>query len=213
MQNIEQIVSAIDERFAQKHGVRESALSVSRRVVQAASRAIRAIHRHEFDRARATLEDARALVEELNQGTHTEPDVYWTGYVQDAQKEFAEAHITLALVQELPLPTPDQLTVEDAPYLNGMAEAASELRRYILDLVRHGHLGEGDRLLETMEEVYSYLITIDFPHAITGNLRRSSDQLRGVLERTRGDLTVAMKQEELREALRALEARLDAGEE
>lgn len=213
MENIEQIVSAIDERFAQKHGVRESALSVSRRVVQAASRAIRAIHRHEFDNARATLDSARELVDTLNNGTHDEPDVYWTGYVQDAQKEFAEAHITLALVQGELLPTPEALSVEDAPYLNGMAEAASELRRYILDLVRHGQLDEGDRLLETMEEVYSHLISIDFPHAITGNLRRSSDQLRGVLERTRGDLTVATKQQELREALRALEARLDAAEE
>lgn len=208
MNNIDEIIQAIDERFSEKNSIREEALRVSRRVIQQASKVIRAIHRHEWEQATALLENATMLVESMNQKTLTVPDLYWTGYVQDAQKEFSEANLTLALVRRAELPTPTDLGVEDAAYLNGLAEATSELRRYILDLVRHSNLTEADQLLDTMEEVYSRLITIDYPHAITNNLRRTTDVLRAVLERTRGDVTVAMKQQELQQALRSLEAQL-----
>ncbi|MDQ4078573.1 MAG: haloacid dehalogenase [Chloroflexota bacterium] len=213
MDNIDEILQGIDERLEQKNAVREGALSVSRRVVQHASKVIRAVHRHEWEEAQALLQDTATLVEEISEQTGTASDLYWTGYVQDAQKEYAEAHLTLALVRQTALPLPKEIGVEDAAYLNGLAEAASELRRYILDLVRHNELVEADRLLDSMEEVYSRLITIDYPHAITNNLRRTTDQLRGVLERTRGDVTVAMKQQELKEALRGVEARLAEGEQ
>lgn len=209
MNNIDEIIQAIDERLSEKNSIREEALRVSRRVVQQASKVIRAIHRHEWEQATALLENATILVESMNQKTLTVPDLYWTGYVQDAQKEFSEANLTLALVRHATLPTPTELGVEDAAYLNGLAEATSELRRYILDLVRHSNLIEADQLLDTMEEVYSRLITIDYPHAITNNLRRTTDVLRAVLERTRGDVTVAMKQQELQQALRSIEAKLN----
>lgn len=208
MNNIDKIFQTINERLNEKNSIREEALRVSRRVIQQASKVIRAIHRHDWEQATALLENATMLVESMNQKTLTVPDLYWRGYVQDAQKEFSEANLTLALVRHAELPTPTELGVEDAAYLNGLAEATSELRRYILDLVRHSNLTEADQLLDTMEEVYSRLITIDYPHAITNNLRRTTDVLRAVLERTRGDVTVAMKQQELQQALRSLEARL-----
>ncbi len=212
MDNIDDILQAIDGRLDAKNRVREEALSVSRRVVQNASKVIRAAHRREWEEAAHLLAETATLAEAMNEQTLALPDLYWTGYVQDAQKEYAEAHLTLALLRNHPLPDPTAIGVEDASYLNGLAEAASELRRYILDLVRHNHLEEADGLLESMEEVYSRLITVDYPHAITNNLRRTTDQLRGVLERTRGDVTVAMKQQELKEALRSLDARLkDSG--
>lgn len=208
MDNMDKILQEIDERFDQKNQVREQALRDSRGVIQHASKVIRATHRHEWEEASSLLEAAASLVQTMNEKTLALPSLYWTGYVQDAQKEFTEANLTLALVRHTPLPSPTELGVEDAPYLKGLSEAASELRRYILDLVRRSELAEADRLLDTMEEVYSYLIAIDYPHAITGNLRRSTDVLRSVLERTRGDVTVAMKQQELREALRSMETRL-----
>jgi translin len=211
MENLDSILQAIDGRLAEKNQVRESALGESRRIVQAASKVIRAVHRHEWDDARRMLDDASAVVEAMNARTLPVAEIYWAGYVQDAQKEFAEANLTLALVQQKLLPSPESLGVEDAAYLNGLAEAASELRRYVLDLVRHGHLSEADQLLEAMEEVYSRLITVDYPHAITDNLRRTTDMLRGVLERTRGDVTIAMKQQELRQALQSLESSLQKG--
>jgi translin len=133
------------------------------------------------------------------------PDLYWAGYVQDAQKEFAEANIVAAMVQGHDIPGPDDLGVEDAPYLNGLAEAASEMRRYVLDIIRKSggrEMGEAERVLHLMDDVYTNLITVDYPDSITGGLRRTTDALRAVLERTRGDLTISIRQWELERALR-----------
>ncbi len=129
------------------------------------------------------------------------PALLHAGYTQDALKEYAEAHLTLALVRGASLPTAEELQVEPAAYLNGLAEAASELRRYVLDALRKGDTGDCERLLGAMDEVYSLLVTVDYPDAVTGGLRRTTDALRAVLERTRGDLTVSLRQEQLLAAL------------
>ncbi|MGH2449640.1 MAG: haloacid dehalogenase, partial [Chloroflexota bacterium] len=134
------------------------------------------------------------------------PQIYWAGYVQDAQKEMAEAAVLTSIISRQPLPAAEDLGVESAPYLNGLAEAASELRRYILDIVRRGNaeaMGEAERALDIMDAVYANLTTVDFSDAITGGLRRTTDALRAVLERTRGDLTIATRQVELEKALRS----------
>ena len=205
MNNLDAIIERIDQHLESKNAAREEVLALSRRIVQHASGVIRAAHRHEWADARATLDDAAGLVAQMHGQTADQSELYWAGYTQDALKEYAEAHLTLALIEDTALPTPESIQVEEAAYLNGLAEAASELRRHILDLVRHNDYDTANRLLEKMEEIYSRLITIDYPHAITQNLRRTTDQLRGVLERTRGDLTLTMKQEELKHALRAVE--------
>lgn len=208
MNNLDDIMQAIDARLESKNVVREQALALSRRIVQHASHAIRAVHRREFEQVQTILMEMRTVIDEMHGLTREQPEIYFTGYVQDAQKEYVEAHLIRAIVQSQPLPTPEELEVEDASYLNGLGEAASELRRYVLDLIRHDEMVEAERLLEAMEEIYSQLITVDYPHAITGNVRRTSDMLRGVLERTRGDVTVAMKQRELQRALERFEARI-----
>jgi translin len=129
------------------------------------------------------------------------PDIYWTGYVQDAQKEYAEANIVYAVIAGEDIPTPEQLGVEPAAYLNGLGEAAGEMRRFVLDRIRHGEAERCERVLNTMEDIYSLLVTVDFPDAITNGLRRTTDMVRGVLERTRGDVTFALQQRQLTEAL------------
>jgi translin len=132
------------------------------------------------------------------------PDLYWSGYVQDAQKEIAEAFLVSSMIRGGDVPSPTDIGVEDAPYLNGMAEAASEMRRYVLDTIRHGgeeEMRNADRILSVMDDVYTNLITVDFPDSITGGLRRTVDQLRAVLERTRGDLTLSVRQGEVKRAL------------
>ena len=201
MNNLDSILQTIDGRLAEKNRVREEALTESRRVIQQAAKVVKAIHRREWDDAQTLLAEADVLAATMNEKTLAVPDLYWTGYVQDAQKEHTEAHLLLAMVTTSELPTPDELGVEDAVYLNGMAEAASELRRFTLDLVRHNDFDTANALLVVMEDVYAALMTIDYPHAITNHLRRTLDVLRPVLERTRGDLTVAMKQQRLQEAL------------
>ncbi len=194
--------------FEAKSAARDAAIAQSRTVIGHCANAIRAVHRREWDTARERLETARQAAEEMRQAVVEYPDLYHTGYTQDALKELGEAFATYALVRGESLPLPDALNIEPSTYLNGLAEAASELRRQILDIIRKGHSDEAVRLLEEMDQIYDTLISFDFHDAITGGLRRRIDQLRGVLERTRGDLTNSLRQQRLQDALARFEARV-----
>jgi translin len=167
-------------------------LGASRRTIQACAAAIRAVHRAEFDAAEARIAEAASLLGEADAEVAAHPDVRHGGYLHDAKKEFAEANLTLAFVRGDPLPTPQALRVEIPAYLNGMAEAASELRRNLLDCLRAGRLERAEGLLGVMDDVYGLLVTIDYPDALTGGLRRTTDALRAVIERSRGDLTTTI---------------------
>lgn len=177
--------------LAAVHQAREVALASSRAAIRACAVAIRAVHRHEFDVARERIAEATAALTEAEAATAEHPAVRHAGFVHDAQKEYAEAALTLAFVTGGEVPTATALGVEVPAYLNGMAEAASELRRQVLDLLRNGQGARADALFAVMDEVYGMLVTVDYPEAVTGGLRRSTDALRAVLERTRGDVTSA----------------------
>jgi translin len=185
-----------------KHKARETTLAACRKTIQACAASIRAVHREQFDVAEELSGQAAAHLGEAMAAVEQHADIRHAGFVHDAAKEYAEARMTLAFVRGDPLPKPDELPgVEVQSYLNGMAEAASELRRYILDLLRRGRPERGEELLGYMDEVYSLLVTIDFPDAMTGGLRRTTDALRAVLERTRGDLTMTLLQSRLLEGI------------
>jgi translin len=199
----------IIKRFEELNHARDRALNEGRQVIRLSANSIRAVHRGEFEEATRLMAEAETLLGEVVQHLAPYPSIYWAGYVQDAMKEFAEARVTYALVHDDPIPNPGDLGIEDAPYLNALAEAASELRREALDRLRGDDQAEAIRLLSQMDDIYDLLVTIDFPDAITGGLRRTTDQLRAVLERTRGDVTVTMTQKRLEQALHETEERLD----
>jgi translin len=189
-----------------KNAAREQALRWSRELVRACANSIRAVHRREFASAEQLLGEAHALNGQICTLLANIGDVYWAGYVQDAQKELVEASCTLALVNGSRLPEPTALGIAPAPFLNGLAEAVGELRRYLLDMLRRGEVEGCEQLLMAMDDIYSLLVTLDYPDALTGGLRRTTDNTRGILEKTRGDLTLALRQEALVEALRAAES-------
>ncbi|HKP53654.1 MAG TPA: haloacid dehalogenase [Chloroflexia bacterium] len=185
-----------------KNQARERALANSRTTIRHCAHSIRASHRRELDAARDLLKQAGDLVAVTQQEIlSTHPDIYWAGYVQDAQKEYAEASIVYSVIADEAMPDAVALRVEPAAYLNGLGEAAGEMRRYVLDRIRHGEVERCEQALGIMEEIYSLLVTVDFPDAITDGLRRTTDMVRGVLERTRGDVTFAIQQRQLTEAL------------
>ncbi len=189
------------EELEAKHAAREATLVASRRAIRSCAMAIRAIHRREFREARELVAVAAAYLSELDTAVAEHPDIRHTGYVHDAKKEFVEANLTLAFVGGHALPTADELGVDVQAYLNGMAEAASELRRQVLDCLRADEVAEAERLLAVMDDVYAVLITVDYPDALTGGLRRTTDALRAVLERTRGDVTTALVAARLRASM------------
>lgn len=195
------MADAFQSGFDEKMAAREAALAASRRAIRSSANAIRAIHRREMDVAHRLMDEARGALDEADRATEEHPDVLYAGYVQDAQKEYAEARLTEAVILGKDLPPPEELGVGVAPYLNGMAEAIGEARRAILDLLRQGEVERGEELLRVMDDLYSLLVTIDYPDAITGNLRRSTDLARSIMEKTRGDLSLAIIQRGLRDAL------------
>ena len=210
MNRLETIAERIHQAFEARTVARDRALAQARTLTRHCANAIRAVHRDEHDLAQKHLDEANQLAQALRADLADFPGLYYAGYTQDALKEFAEASIVYALVTNEALPTPQELGLEDATYLNGLAEAAGELRRRCLDILRHGYSQEAERLLGQMDDIYAVLITMDYPDAITGGLRRLTDVVRSVTERTRGDLTLSLRQEHLEQTMRRLESRLDS---
>jgi translin len=209
--DLETTAERIQANFEARDEARNEALRRSRELIRLCATAIRASHRDEWDTARELLAQADAVAQGIRENLAPYPDLLHAGYTRDALKELVEAHATLALASAAPIPEPEALEVAYPQYLNGVCEAASEMRRRCLDELRRGNTAEAERLLAAMDAVYDVLVTFDFPDAITGGLRRRVDQLRGVLERTRGDLTNSLRQDRLLRALRAFEERMGSG--
>jgi translin len=209
MSDLQSMGRAAQEYLAAKHAARERALPKSRAAIRLCANAIRAAHRDEFDTASQLLKSAGALLGEMGADLREHLDIFHAGFVADAQKEYAEATLTCALIKREALPLPEDLNIEWAPYLNGLGETVGELRRYTLDRMRLGKLDTCEALLADMDEIYALLITLDYPDAITGNLRRVTDAARGILEKTRGDLTLGASQARLITAMERVQERME----
>lgn len=204
---LSEIGDAVRAELDAKHKAREAALSLSRDLVRLSANTIRNVHRAEFDAARQMLADGRKNLEETKRVLVDHPDIFFAGYVQDAQKEFAEASTTMALIAGETLPTPDDLGVTGTAYLNGIGETIGELRRHLLDALRGGDMEHCEETLAAMGDIYDVIVTMDYPEAVTAGLRRTADAMRAILERTRGDFTITYAQRRLEDRLAEFEKR------
>ncbi len=211
MHKLESITDEIRQSFDARTAARDRALAQARQLTRACSLAIRAVHRDEADVMQEHLAEARKLAQALKGGLADYPDLFYAGYTQDALKEFVEASVTCTLIQNRPLLTPEELGVSGSTYLNGLAEVVGELRRRTLDILRHGYSQEAERLLGIMDDIFSVLVTMDYPDAITNGLRRQTDLARSIIEKTRGDITFSLRGEHLEQAIGQLGAQLNGG--
>ena len=195
--HLSEIGTAVIDELTEQNRDREQALSVSREVIRFSANAIRAVHRGDFDDARELIGKGAARLREADHIRESSPQIFHAGFMNDARKEFTEANVTLAVISGTDIPTLGDLKVDAAAYINGMAEVIGELRRYILDALRRNAVDGCEEFMDIMDEMYSVLVTIDFPEGVTSGLRRNTDAMRGVLERTRGDLTMALRQHSL----------------
>ena len=200
-ENLDLFADKIRADLEKKDASREKVLPLCRELIRYASTTIRAIHRQEFDEAKKLLAEGRQVKEALFQAISKCDELRYHGFVRDAQKEYTEANCVFALVTGQPLPDPDVLDVDYTAYLNGLGDTVGELRRYLLDNMRQGDLSHSEEMLSAMDDIYTVLVTMDFPDAVTGGLRHTTDQVRGILERTRGDVTMAVRQKELESKL------------
>ena len=201
MHKLESIADQIRKNFDARTAARDQALTQARQLTRACSLAIRAVHRDDTESMQAQLLEAKSLTDTLRNSLISYPDLFHAGYTQDALKEFVEANVTCALIKSQPLPTPEELGVEPATFLNGLAEVVGELRRRTLDILRHGYSSEAERLMGVMDDIYSILVTMDYPDAITNGLRRQTDLARGIIEKTRGDITFSLRGGHLEKAI------------
>lgn len=208
--NLNAHLETIRAELSAKNDIRDKTLGRSRELIRHCAECIRALHRREWDEVDRKLSIITDAAAAMRADIEAHADLYYSGYTQDALKEVVEAHVTNAIIRQMPVPSPAELHVEGAAYLNGLCEAATELRRYILDIMRRedAHSQEAERLLDWMDAIYDQMVTFDFPDALTGGLRRQTDVLRGVLERTRGDMTQSLRQQKLQDALAQFDKRL-----
>jgi translin len=204
VEDLESIAAELHPYFTAEDEAREKALRSCRRIIRHSADAIRAVHRQEHDKAKGLLNSAYELLRELNHDLAEHGRLLHSGFVHDAQKEFAEGYITLTLIAGEDLPRPEALGVSNGAYLDGLGESVGELRRYILDSLRRGDFSHCEELLNLMDEIYGILITMDFPELLSHGLRRTTDAIRGIIERTRGDVTVALRQKQLETKLNDL---------
>ncbi|MBZ0308712.1 MAG: haloacid dehalogenase [Anaerolineae bacterium] len=204
MNELDRIGDSIVAYFEIKNEVRENVLSTARQLTRQCANTIRSIHRMNWEEAKALLGETQLTVLALRQLLQNHPDLYHTGYTQDALKEYVEAQLMYAFVRGEAIPTPEALDIIPSTYINGMAEAATELRRHILDLIRQGNTEKAEQLLDVMDTVYTLLITMDFSDAITGGLRRRTDVVRSVAQNTRADVTLSLRQQRLERGIEAL---------
>lgn len=213
MQQFHEIVENARKVFDERTKVRDQALVQARQLTRLSALTIRAIHRSDHDESQALLTEAKDLVAQMKADLAAYPDLFFAGYTQDAIKEFAEASLTCALIENRRLPRPEELGIEYATYVNGMAETIGEMRRRCLDILRQGYSSEAERLLTCMDEIYALLVTLDYPDAITNGLRRQTDLVRGIIERTRADLTLSLREQRLQESMQRFAERLPPPDE
>jgi len=201
LEDFSQFTEVVHQAFETLNQARDNALVQARQLTRLSANTIRAIHRGESDAAHQNLAEAGKIAADLKKSLTGFPQLFFAGYTQDALKEYVEATLTCAIIENRRLPKPEVLDVEINTYLNGLAEVTGELRRRTLDILRQGYSPEAERLLSWMDEIYNLLVTVDYPDALTNGLRRQTDLVRGIVERTRGDLTISLREERLQQAL------------
>ena len=188
---LEKISTLSENYFLKIHQIREQSLKLSREIIRNSAISIRASHRSEFEQARTYLVTAEQKIESIIDICKDAPEIHHSRFIQDAQKEYIEASLTLAFLTNTSLPEIGNFSISPAAYLNGLCESVGELRRFILDQLRQKRTLDYERLLGLMDDIYTLLASVDYPDAITNNLRRNTDIARSIMEKTRGDLTAA----------------------
>ena len=112
MQEFETLIENAKKILDERTAARDQALTQARQLTRLSAHTIRAIHRDESDKAQELLMEARVLTLNIQRDLAAFPDLYYAGYTQDAIKKFAEASLTVALIENTPIPTPEDLGIE-----------------------------------------------------------------------------------------------------
>ena len=195
--NLKKAVSEISEFLEILYQDREEILKLSRDIVRDCSIAIKNIHRKEFDKFQEKINNIKINHQSLVKLVNKNPGVFFK-YLKTPEQEYAESIIFYSIISKNNIPTPFELKIIPLNYILGLADVIGELRRFALDNIRNSQVEDLNEILESMDEMYTYLFTIDYPSSVTQDLRRKVDVARNIIEKTRGDISLAIQMDDLK---------------
>lgn len=190
MKNLDNIVNKIEKSIDDKELIREKALRFSRDIIINCRKAIQYIHQGLNQEADENIKKASAKLAELYDTTKNFPEIYHNGFVENAAQELVEALCFYNIMQGKDLPDPDEIQTTYSSYLMGLCDLVGELRRTVLDSIRSGEQKNADEYLKMMEDIYDVIIRFDYPSGLVP-IKKKQDMVRGLIEKTRGELAVA----------------------
>jgi translin len=205
VKNLEEVISEIEGRLDEKDEVRELAIKSSRTIARLAGTAIQGMHRGEA--MHVPLQETREEVQKLRSLLDGHPDLFHAGFVENAMQEACEAFLFHSILETEDLPTPRECGVTDTAYLLGLGDVVGELRRCALTALRDGDVSDASLFLEKMERILDVLMRFDYPTALVA-LKRKQDVARSLIEKTRGEVAVAARNDELSKKLDAMRDKL-----
>jgi len=208
--SLKSFLAKIQEELKKKEEVRREVQEDTRKALRLSKQAILFAHQERFDDARRSLKEAEELLVKLHGLVENNPDLFYTGFVDSAFEEYAEAHIFLGLVEESRFIGPEELKVPVVPYVLGLGDVVGELRRRALDSLRKGDVETAEECLQLMENIYVELTAMDDAYMLVHGLRRKCDVARHVIESTRGDVTIEARRSSLERSIEKLEKTLKA---
>jgi len=195
--NLQKIFSEITESLELLYQDREEILKLSRSIIRDCSIAIKNIHRKEFNKFQEKLNSIKIDHQSLVKLVDKNLGVFFK-YLKTPEQEYAEAIAFYSIINKKNIPTPLELRINPLNFILGLADVIGELRRYALDNIRNSQFEDLNDILEGMDEIYTYLFTIDYPSAVTQDLRHKVDVARNIIEKTRGDISLAIQMDDLK---------------
>ncbi len=175
---------------------REEILRKSRVIIKDCSIAIKSIHREENKSYQDIILKIKNELDVLKNLIIKNPGHFYK-YLKTPEQEYTEAIVLFSIIQNQKIPTHIDLNVDALHYILGLADVIGELRRYILDNIRKSRIDVINDILEKMDELYTYLFSLDYPSGMTKDLRHKTDVARNIIEKTRGDITLSVQMNNL----------------
>ncbi|KON31216.1 hypothetical protein AC482_01565 [miscellaneous Crenarchaeota group-15 archaeon DG-45] len=206
---LREVVERAAARLRTREKARDEVLSRARRARMLSKQAILLIHNGALSEAEEKIREARRLLGEAEPYVEEHAELAGFNEVRATAEEHAEASILHGLKASGAFPAPEEVGVPLYAYVLGLGDVVGELRRDALEAMRVGDLEAAEADLGVMEDIYLSLISLEEVSLLLEGIRRKLDIARGVIERTRGELTAEAGRRRLSEAVRVLAEKLD----
>ncbi|MFX1321058.1 MAG: hypothetical protein ACFFAQ_05365 [Promethearchaeota archaeon] len=197
---LKNIFSELTESLDKLDLDREEILKISRIIIRECSIAIKSIHRKEFDQYEIKMQLVKNNHEKLVSLVNKTPGIFYK-YLKTPEQEYAEAVSFYSIILKKKVPSPHEMKIDPLNFALGLADVVGELRRYALDNIRDSQVKDLNEILESMDDIYSNLFSLDYPSGLIQDLRQKTDRARLIIEKTRGDISISLQMNDLKRCI------------